>query len=268
MFETLNQFTNKDKRLEKRSQGIQSVEFAFELLDTFLQERTPMALGDAAKQLGIGKSKLHKYFTSFVRLGIIEQDSEGRYSFGSKLMELGLGVLGNTEIVSFCTPELHRLRLESGEATALAVWTAQGPTIVRFLESPQPITINMRVGYNAPLTTSAAGKCFAANLPEEAYSHLVDHEVGQDKAARELFESELLIIAAQGISLRRQAIHNMPGSKAMACPIIDGRGEIVASILLIGFEAMEDINLRDDAIELLKTSAQKLSAQLGHTKPV
>lgn len=250
--------------MDRKSQGIQSVEFSFELLEAFLKIGAPVPLGEAAERLGIGKSKLHKYLTSFVRLGVIEQDASGCYSFGPKLLELGLGILGRMDMVTFCEPELHQLRLESGEAAALALWTVQGPLIVRFLESPRPVAVTMRVGFYAPVTSSAAGKCFAAHLPEAAYAHLAREELGNDVNALQAFEDKLQEIARQGFAIRSEPNQAIPGAKALACPIFDGQNVIVASILLIGFENGRD-SRPDDAVKLLTESAERLSARLGHT---
>lgn len=250
--------------MDKKSQGIQSVEFAFELLEAFLKIGRPVPLGEAAESLGIGKSKLHKYLTSFVRLGVIEQDASGCYSSGPKLLELGLGILGHMDLVAFCESELHRLRVESGEAAALALWTAQGPLIVRFLENPRPVAVAMRVGFYAPITSSAAGKCFAAHLPETAYAHLVRKELGDDADARQSFEDKLRDVAEQGVAVRSEQNQAIPGAKALACPVFDGRNMIVAAVLLIGFEN-ERGTRPDDAVKLLTESAGRLSARLGHT---
>ena len=73
--------------MEKKSKGIQSVEYAFEIIESFLEIGRPVTLGEAAAHTGIAKSKLHKYLTSFVRLGVIKQDFSGRYSSGPKLLD-------------------------------------------------------------------------------------------------------------------------------------------------------------------------------------
>lgn len=250
--------------MEKQPQGIQSVELAFELLESFLAIGSPVTLGEAAARLGVGKSKLHKYLTSFGRLKVVSQDESGRYTFGPKLLELGLGILGRMDIVTFCDPELHRLRVQSDEAAALALWTSQGPLIVRFLHNPKPVAIAMRVGFYAPVAVSAAGRCFAAYLPEQAYAHLLDAELGTDAGARERFRQELHETVSRGYALRTEPNSSIPGSQALACPVFDGSGEIVASVLLIGFEGREG-DPSPQVIEALRHAAHNLSLRLGWT---
>lgn len=253
--------------MEKQSKGIQSVEYAFEIIESFLEIGRPATLGEAAAHTGIAKSKLHKYLTSFVRLEVIKQDNSGRYSSGPKLLELGLGILGRMDIISVAEPDLQLLRAESGEAAALALWTAKGPFITRFLPSPKPAAFAMRVGFYAPVTASATGQCFAAFLPEKAYSHLLDFELGNDEKTRKIFIDSLANVASCGYSTRLLPNKNIPGAKAFASPIFNGSGNVHASILLIGFEDEETSISQDQAISLLKQTSVTLSSRLGYKQP-
>lgn len=249
--------------MEKQSKGIQSVEYGFEIIESFLKIGRPVTLGEAAAHTGIAKSKLHKYLTSFVRLEVIKQDGSGLYSSGPKLLELGLGILGRMDIVSVAEPDLQLLRAESGEAAALALWTANGPFITRFLPSPKPAAFAMRVGFYAPVTASATGLCFAAFLPETAYSHLLDFELGDNEEGRSDFTASLDEVVSQGYSARLLPNKKIPGAKAFACPIFDGSRNINACILLIGFEDDETSIPESDAIRLLKKTSVTLSSRLG-----
>ena len=63
---------------------------------------------------------------------------------------------------------------EIGHTLALAVWGNHGPTIVHWEESPQAVTVNLRLGDVMPLLSSATGRCFAAYAVQ-----------GSDRAAAE-----------------------------------------------------------------------------------
>ncbi|GIC76701.1 IclR family transcriptional regulator [Moritella sp. F3] len=248
--------------MEKKNQGIQSVEQAFEIIDFFSNKNHPVSLGEAAIEMDISKSKLHKYLASFLRIGIVTQDINGHYCHGSKLIELGAKILGHTDILHFCEPELQQLRLETQEATALAVWTTQGPMIVRFLESPYPVAISFRVGFHAPLTQSSVGMCFAAFSPEEAYQHLLTAETQGETAQLGAFKQALTSAKDQGYAIRNTINPSIPGAKAISAPIFDATGNIIACILIIGFKQQEAI--QEKAIQAICASSKRLSQQLGH----
>ena len=249
--------------MEKKNQGIQSVEQAFDIIDFFSNKNHPISLGDAAVEMDISKSKLHKYLASFLRIGVIIQDANGNYCHGSKLIELGAKILGHTDILHFCEPELQRLRLETQEATALAVWTTQGPMIVRFLESPYPVAISFRVGFHAPLTGSSVGMCFAAFSPEEAYQHLLKAEMKGQAQLSEEFKQDLISIKDEGYAIRNKVNPSIPGAKAISAPVFDATGNIVACILIIGFKQQDAIQEKD--IKAIRDTSKRLSRHLGYT---
>ena len=64
-----------------------------------------------------------------------------------------------------------------GHTLALAVWGNHGPTIVHWEESPQAVTVNLRLGDVMPLLSSATGRCFAAFLSREAITPLLKDEI-------------------------------------------------------------------------------------------
>lgn len=250
--------------MPRQSQGIQSVEIAFGIIDGFILAGRPLGLGEAAGLLGMPKSKLHKYLVSFVRLGILRQGPESsRYSLGPKLLETGLGILRSLDMLSVCEPELYDLRNQSGQAAALALWLPEGPMIVRYLRSFRPVSIDMQVGFYAPVTASAAGMCFAAYLPEQAYRHLVRAETGQETLDQS-FRAMLGKIREQGFACRETPNARIPGSKALACPVFGGAGEIAASLILIGFEDSNADFPDSRTVSLLKQASQRVSVTLGH----
>jgi DNA-binding IclR family transcriptional regulator len=59
----------------------------------------------------------------------------------------------------------------------LAIWGNHGPTIVRWEESSEPVTLNVRVGSVMPLVTSATGRAFAAFMPWERIKQLLGKEL-------------------------------------------------------------------------------------------
>ncbi|NOI66451.1 IclR family transcriptional regulator [Vibrio sp. 99-8-1] len=252
--------------MEKQNQGIQSVEQAFDIIEFFANTHEPISLGEAAKKMDIAKSRLHKYLASLLRTGVVVQDSNGNYLNGSRLLELSSKIVGQTDLVKLCEPILHTLRFETQEAVALAVWSSKGPLFIRCLESPIPMAMQFRVGFYAPVTQSAAGRCFASYLPESAYSHLMEDEFVEYGGSAESFREELNEVRAQGYAERVTINATIPGSKAAAAPVFDSLGNIVASLVVLGFDKSDKIPDKDKA--LLKKLSTSLSAQLGYSSQI
>ena len=111
-------------------QGIQSVEVGFSLLRVIAANNRPMMLRDIAKGASMPAAKAHRYMVSFMRIGLIEQDSaSGRYDLGGDALELGLAGLGRLDPVRLAGPILEDLCEQIQETVALAVWGTHGATI-------------------------------------------------------------------------------------------------------------------------------------------
>jgi DNA-binding IclR family transcriptional regulator len=246
------------------SQGIQSLEIAFSIIDGFLEAGRPLGLSEAADRFDMPRSKLHKYLVSLVRLGVLRQGPDDtRYAIGPKLLESGFSILGSMDIVSVCEPELYSLRHSCDEAAALAVWMPKGPMIVRYLRSTHPVAMDMQVGFYAPVMTSAAGKCFAAHLPEQAYRHLVRNEIAKGADAGR-FADEIKAAHKLGYSTRDTPNRLIPGSRAIASPVFFGTGIVAGTLLLIGFEN-GNLPFPDQRhVKRLQEAAQRVSQNLGY----
>ncbi len=147
--------------MEKTRAGIQSVEVGFTLLAALAQARGPLMLRDLASAAGMSAAKAHRYLVSFQRLGLVSQDSTTRYDLGPAALQLGLAAITRLDAVKLARERMPALMGRIGHTLALAVWGNHGPTIVHWEESPQSVTVNLRLGDVMPLLSSATGRCFA-----------------------------------------------------------------------------------------------------------
>ncbi len=72
---------------------------------------------------------------------------------------------------------IGELRDLTNETVALAVWNDGGPVIVRWERPRRPITVNVLTGTSLSLLSSAAGRVFAAWLPEQQTEALLRAEI-------------------------------------------------------------------------------------------
>ena len=148
---------------EPQRAGIQSVEVGFSLLDVLANAGDALMLRDLAARAGMSAAKAHRYLVSFQRLGLVVQDAgTTRYDLGPAALKLGLASLSRMDAVKLARARLGALMPQIGQTLALAVWGNQGPCMVHWEESPQTVTVNLRLGDVMPMLSSATGLCFAA----------------------------------------------------------------------------------------------------------
>ncbi|MGH8111345.1 MAG: IclR family transcriptional regulator [Rhodanobacteraceae bacterium] len=247
-------------------QGVQSVVVGLRLAQQLALARSAMTLKALAAAAGMPAAKAHRYLVSLIRVGLVEQQPvTGRYDLGWLAIELGLSALGRLDLVELATRALLELREAVGETVLLGVWGNRGPTVIRWLEGPRPVTVNVQVGSVMPLLTSATGRAFLAWLPTTRTHKMVERELAdpgcplKGLAPVEALVSEIL---ARGLS--RVQGEMLSGVAAFGAPVFDHRGEMVAALTALGADTSFDANWDGAVAVPLREAAARLSRRLGY----
>ena len=218
-------------------QGIQSIEVGVPLLKFMADHGGPMMLRDLARAADMPAAKAHRYLVSFMRVGLVTQDSvSGRYDLGVTALELGLASLARLDAVRVATPILDQLNDEIGETVALSVWGNMGPTFVRWIESRRPVSVNLRTGDVMPLLHSATGLCFAVFLDTPSMQQRIGEELAISAKAidgrppRNADEFPAIVSEARQRGLTRTLGAVIPNVNAFAAPVFNHTGKMVLAI--------------------------------------
>jgi DNA-binding IclR family transcriptional regulator len=255
----------------KERAGIQSVEVGFALLDVLGQSAGPLMLRDLAAAAGMSAAKAHRYLVSFQRLALVVQDAgTTRYDLGPAALKLGLASLSRLDAVKLARERVGPLMETIGHTIALAVWGNHGPTVVHWEESPQAVTVNLRLGDVMPLLSSATGRCFAAYVSRDAIAPMLRDEMARaQKAGRTdvpatMAEVKTMLDEVRARRAARVVDTLLPGIVGFCAPVFDSDGHIVLGIVTLGSVATFD-GAWDGAVHRpLAAAAAQLSADLGH----
>ena len=262
---------------EKQRQGIQSIEVGTRLLRALAAHGRPMMLRDLAKNAGMPAAKAHRYLVSFMRMGLVEQDTNtGRYDLGAFSLELGLASLSRLDPVRLGGPILEDLCEKIGETVALAMLGNHGATIVRWVEAGGPITVTLRTGTVLPLVRSATGRAFLAYCRVPFMKKLFERELRQyaeetgQTVSAQIQDIEPIIneIRLHGISRASGSL--TPGINGFSAPVFDHTGHMVAAITSLGAIGQFDTEWNTPLAVAIKEAACALSLRLGHgeTTPI
>jgi DNA-binding IclR family transcriptional regulator len=255
----------------KERAGIQSVEVGFALLQVLSQAPGPLMLRDLAAAAGMSAAKAHRYLVSFQRLQLVVQDgSSTRYDLGPAALKLGLASLSRLDAVKLARERIGGLMEQIGHTLALAVWGNHGPTVVHWEESPQAVTVNLRLGDVMPLLSSATGRCFAAWLSRDAITPLLKEEIARaQKQGRADVPASLADARAMLDEVRRRGVARvvdtlLPGIVGFCAPVFDSDGHIALGIVALGPTGTFDPAF-GGAVDLpLRAAAAQLSSDLGY----
>ncbi len=269
--------TDHDADTAPQRAGIQSVEVGFSLLEVLSTSPGPLMLRDLAASAGMNAAKAHRYLVSFQRLELVIQDAgTTRYDLGPAALKLGLASLSRIDGVRLARQRISGLMEQIGQTLALAVWGNQGPCIVHWEESPQAITVNLRLGDVMPLLSSATGLCFSAfmaarqNAAKVRLKGLLKDELAN---AQKLNRKDLPASMAQVTALLDEArAHGvarvvntlLPGVGGFCAPVFDAGGHMALGMVALGSLATFDPSWHGKVAGPLKAAAAQLSADLGY----
>jgi DNA-binding IclR family transcriptional regulator len=247
--------------------GVQSVRIAATILKALAAGGGVLPLRHLAAATGMPRAKVHRYLASLRGAGLITQDAEtGHYAIGPEAVTIGLVGLGRLSPVRQLNDALPRLRNRVNETVTAAIWGDTGPTIIAIEESDHVVTMNVRIGSVLPLTTTAIGRVFLAYLPDSQTQRFVAAEQSKttNAAPRQSFKeqdlTELSDIRTRRLSRAESAL--LPGVDAMAAPVFDVRGKLVAVMCVVG-RAGGTCSWGGPVARALDRAARDLSRQLG-----
>ncbi len=263
--------------------GIQSVEVGFTLLQALAASSGALMLRDLAAAAGMSAAKAHRYLVSFQRLALVTQDAgTTRYDLGPAALKLGLASLSRLDGVKLARQRLVPLMERIGQTLALAVWGNQGPTIVHWEESPQAVTVNLRLGDVMPLLSSATGLCFCAfmasrqpphtghrDAPNKRLALLLKDELAQaQKTRRKDLPAGMADVTARLMEVRQQGLARvvntlLPGVGGFCAPVFDADGHLVLGMVALGSMSTFDPAWNGAVAVPLKAAAAQLSSDLG-----
>jgi DNA-binding IclR family transcriptional regulator len=265
---------------ESDSRGIQSIEVGGRLLLALAHHGQPLALKDLAAAADMSAGKAHPYLVSFIKLGLVERETEGgRYGLGPLALQMGLIGLQQYDPVRLATERIDDLARATGHTVAIAVWGHRGPTLVRIAEAPTPVHVSMRHGTVMSIPGTASGRLFAAFGPVEAVREALDDEArlagapARPARARApgrfglgtAFDREIDQVRADGVACIAGLA--LPGLSAVSVPVFDARGQLVLSLTAIGPSATFDAAPDGAVAARLRPAASELSRRLGWKPP-
>jgi IclR family transcriptional regulator, pca regulon regulatory protein len=148
----------------------QSLERGLAILSCFTPKRPVLGIADIADELGMSRSTTHRYVTTLLLLGYLEQGASRKYRLGLRVTDLGISALNSMGLREHAQPYLEELRRRTSYTVSLAV--LDGPEIIyvdrarSFRRGQGQDALDVRTGSRLPAYCTAMGKLLLADLPE------------------------------------------------------------------------------------------------------
>jgi DNA-binding IclR family transcriptional regulator len=246
---------------------VKSADRVMQILEAIGSSEEGKTHGELASSLNIPKSSLSLLLANLVdREYVSLSGRDRRYALGPQVLVLAGRYLSRLDIVRLGHPVLEKITRAVDESAEIAIKRGHEVIIISKEDRSQPLSRMIQLGDRAPIYATAAGKAILAHLSdEEIDQYLSSVELRPITQATitspEVLWRELHAIRSGALARSREELHE--GITAMACPVFDLYGRVVASIVLpiptIRFTSEKERR----AEEVLLHASFKLSHQLG-----
>lgn len=219
--------------------GIQSFDIGLSVLEAFVAAKGPMTLTQLGDTLGMPASKLHRYVSSLVSAGFLDQPRRsGAYDLGPRALAVGLAALNRNDFVNRAATATEELVARTGVTGTIAVWGNYGPTLVRWERGTDALTTTLGLGSVMDLFRSATGRIFAAYLPEGSVKAFLSSGIGVASGAVRVEED---VETLDGLRKQVRQVgyahadgQYIPGLFAASAPVLNWQGDVEVAVTLVG----------------------------------
>jgi IclR family pca regulon transcriptional regulator len=154
---------------EHRGKFSSSLVAGLSILTCFTPGHPVRGIAEMADELDLARSTTHRYATTLVTLGYLEQGPSRKYRLSSRVSDMGLAMLDSMPIRQVAREPLRELRGQTGRTASLGVlWGSEVVYVDRwqgYRQGQYTVDVGTGLGTRQPVYCTAAGKALLARLP-------------------------------------------------------------------------------------------------------
>jgi DNA-binding IclR family transcriptional regulator len=234
---------------------------ALAVIDAVLQYPHPVSTPDLVEHLGEARGTVHRWLQQLEEEGLLLRDPRGHIGVGPRLSALSLAVLRSRNQGAPVRALLQSIVDEIAESCSIGVLDGRDYTIIDLCESPGPLRSNLAVGSRARAHCLAGGKIMLADLDARSLKRLLG--TGKLEACtsrtitrRAALEAGLAKVRRRGFALNNE--ESLQGVVAVAVPIRDTGGRIVAALTVHGPKPRLSLNACKSHVPRLQRTAERI----------
>ncbi|WP_246258151.1 IclR family transcriptional regulator [Amycolatopsis anabasis] len=240
---------------------VESVDNALRLL-LMLQRNPELRLSEAADELGVARSTVHRLLATLRHRGFVTQGEDKLYHPGPALCRFGVPRRSHGELKDAARPHLRWLNKQVGETVHLMVRTGREVRFLDSIEGAQALRVGSRIGVTLPAHLTSGGKALLADLPPAELGELLraDHE-GPPIADADRLLRELDAVRRRGFGLNNG--ESEPGLTAVGMCLRDNENRAVAALAVSAPSVRFRRGHIPATLDLLKTAVQRTRSDLA-----
>ncbi|MGG0410286.1 IclR family transcriptional regulator [Peribacillus simplex] len=240
---------------------------SMDILKLFLTH-TKLSFNEIVHFSGIPKTSVHRMVMSLEEMGLLQKESDGKYSLGLLFLHFGHLVAERFDIRQVALPTMQKLHDEVGEAVNLIVQDGKEAIYIEKLDTKQRVRLNTAIGRRTPLYAGACSRVILAFQPHDEREQYLEQIELKSIASGTITDKERLRILLEesqkmGYTVSHSELENY--ISAVAAPIFNDKGYIIAGISVAGLEVNYQKELLPPLVEKIKSAALEISQKFGYT---
>jgi len=230
----------------------------FRILESFSPERTELTIPEISRRAGLPSSTVYRLLAELIDRGVIERTTDGRYSVGLRLWEMGKLAPRVERLIEVASPHLHDLYEATHGGLHLAVPASCEALVVVAFCGHRWVEPVAREGTRVPLTSTVIGQVLLAYSSSQALEHVLG---GKTESGTTDGSAALLSNGLRGVlaDIRRcgVAVTRTGGELVVAAPVFGRPGVAVAALALYAPDGAST-----STVPMVWTTAQRISREL------
>lgn len=216
---------------------VQALDRALGLLEV-LAEADGLSLTDLAQRSGQAVATVYRALVTLQARGMVELEAPGQlWHIGAGAFRVGSAFLRRAKVAERARGPMRALMRDTGETAHLGILAGDALMFVAQVETERAIRAFFPPGTQGPMHATAAGKALLAWLPQERSRAIIAAQglgrlTSLTIGSPELLERNLAQTRARGYAIDDQ--EHAEGMRAVAAPVFDAAGEVVAAIGVSG----------------------------------
>ncbi len=247
--------------LKEKSNGIQVISRAAEILRTLAETPGGLSLGQIARRVDLPRSTVQRIVGALSSEGFVStENGSGGIRLGSEIQSLAQATARDTK--DSLRPLMQRIADDTGETVDLAILDGRKMLFIDQIVGSQRLRTVSSIGERFPLTTTANGKAALACFDEAEAARLVLAELETMSDGRPELPAILAEIAAiRNGALATDADEHTDGISALGFAVRDRGGDVYAISVPVPSSRFE--RLQTDLAKTLQTYRTKTEAQFA-----
>jgi IclR family acetate operon transcriptional repressor len=227
----------------------------------------PTGVLDLGIELGEPAPSLHRTLQRLIEYELVVQNpATKRYQLGPAVLVLADAYRRQSTLVSIAQPVLDELGSSLDETVFLCQLIEDAAVVVATAESRRTFQYFMRLGHRMPFHAAASARAILAFQDPAQIDCLLDREGSDRYTDRTMIEIEELKAELDRVRRRGYAVCDQEievGVKALAVPVRDASGHVIASIAVVAPRERLVRSPRHRPIQSLQSAAREVSKGLG-----